>query len=473
VQGDGGRLNFADLRFWEILFCSVAGALLLRTLFWRWIRGRESGFDKASLMIVGLILLAAVSWVTLLIYLVVSFVSYAGLRWILKYHARHATKYLIVLVPLQLLPLFYYKYSDFVLNEVLGLNAAFARDLLIPVGISFYTFQLVGFVVDTLAWKRPLPTWLDSMNFAGFFPQLVAGPIERREDLLPQMERFKFRWLPHGLDEGAGWIVVGLFFKCCLADNLAEFFRGGPATNAYQVWWDNIVFGLRIYYDFAGYSLIAVGLGHCFGVRLTLNFTSPYAATSIAEFWRRWHITLSQWFRDYLYVPLGGGRVRWWAFNLLVVFLISGIWHGAGWNFVLWGGIHALYLIVTRLWGKRQSPAPVGWMLTMLAVIVSWLFFYETNLGRLGTKIGLLLSPAAYAPAGVSAIWNSLPQGDRILQAGIYWLAAVTLVFEWRSLRRANEAYALLRRKPVLIVLVVITILLSPGRQNGFIYFAF
>jgi alginate O-acetyltransferase complex protein AlgI len=292
-----------------------------------------------------------------------------------------------VLIPVQLLPLVFYKYANFMTNQVLSLDLDFFRGLVIPVGISFYTFQKVAFVVDTLQANKPMPRFLDYMNFAGFFPQIVAGPIERREDLLPQIEQFRFRWLPQDINDGASWIVVGLFFKCCLADNLALYFDPVSLINAYLIWLANVVFGLRIYYDFAGYSLIALGIARCFGIRLTLNFASPYCATSATEFWRRWHITLSQWFRDYMYIPMGGGRVPWWAFNVTLVFVGSGIWHGAGWNFVLWGAMHGAFLIMNRALGSRLGlPAVVSWTVTMLATFIAWLSFYELRPAVLFTK---------------------------------------------------------------------------------------
>ena len=303
-------MNFAELRFWEYLLSGLALIVGLRLLFSPVLLGREQLFDKIALLVLGLVLLMAVSWITFAIYLLVVAVTYGGLVWIRNHHEDHAKKYLMVLIPLQLAPLFYYKYADFVVNRVLGREFDTLRDLMIPVGISFYTFQKVAFVVDSLVFKHPLPRLLDYLNFAGFFPQIVAGPIERKTDLLPQMEGFRFRWQPRDIDDGAGWIALGLFFKCCLADNLAVYFSPSLASNAYQVWLANFLFGLRIYYDFAGYSLVAFGLARCLGVRLTLNFTSPYCSTDIGEFWRRWHITLSQWFRDYLYFPLGGGRVH-------------------------------------------------------------------------------------------------------------------------------------------------------------------
>ncbi len=465
-------MNFAEFRFWEYLLTGLVIIVALRRILPAVVT-RGPTFDKLALLVLGLVLLVAVSWVSFVLYLVVDVVTYLGLGWIQRHHSRHAVKYLWALIPLQLFPLFYFKYADFVVNGVLGLDLASLRGLLIPVGISFHSFQLVGLVVDTLVLKQPLPSLLDYLNFAGFFPQLVAGPIERRQDLLPQMESFRFRWLPRGIDEGAGWIVTGLFFKCCLADNLANAFNRAADANAYQIWLANLIFGLRIYYDFAGYSLVAVGLGHCFGVKLTLNFLSPYCSTDIGEFWRRWHITLSQWFRDYVYVPLGGGRVRYWAANIAVVFVVSGIWHGAGWNFIFWGALHALFLIVSRLAGPRRLPAPLGWLLTVGSAFLAWLFFYETNSGRLLAKLVMLGTPSAYGLDGLRATFAGIAPSDRILLAGMMGLVSVTLTAEWLSVRWLKEPFGYLRRRPVLVVLVILTVLLAPGKNNGFIYFAF
>src|SRR6266446_5738317 len=239
-------MNFAELRFWECLFGALAVILGVRYLCAYLARSALAVFDKVALFSLGLFLLLCVSWVTFLIFLVVAITTYVGLAWILKYHAKHGSKYLFVLIPLQVLPLVYYKYGDFVVNRVMGLNVDAFRNLVIPVGISFYTFQKVAFVIDTLALKSPLPRFLDYLNFAGFFPQIVAGPIERRADLLPQMESFRLRWLPDQINEGASWLAVGFFFKCCLADNLAGYFDRAPVANPYLVWLANVLFGLRI-----------------------------------------------------------------------------------------------------------------------------------------------------------------------------------------------------------------------------------
>lgn len=466
-------MNFAELRFWGYLLGGLLLVVLFRGVFARIASERLQSFDKVALLFLGLSLLLCVSWVTFIIFLAVAIGTYVGLAWIQRHHSRHALKYLWLLIPAQLLPLFYYKYANFVGNSVLRLDFDSLRDLVIPVGISFYTFQKVAFVIDTLVLARPRPAFLDYMNFAGFFPQIVAGPIERRQDLLPQMESFRFRWLPESINEGASWMAVGFFFKCCLADNLAGFFTQIPATNPFAVWIDNLVFGLRIYYDFAGYSLIAVGIARSLDIRLTLNFASPYCATSIAEFWRRWHITLSQWFRDYLYIPLGGGRVQYWAFNILAVFVVSGVWHGAGWNFVLWGVLHALFLIVNRSLNQVNLPSAFGWLLTMVAAFYSWLCFYEGNTRVLLAKMKLLVTPSAYrwsAAKEALAIW---PSGHLTVFIGVLLLTGATLLIEWLCIRRKGEPYFYLRTPELSLLLVVLTVLLAPGKNNGFIYFAF
>ncbi len=467
-------MNFAEVRFWQILFTALAVVLLLRVLFVRWLPARLQSCDRIGLLLLGWLLLLAVSWITFIIFLVVALGTYVGLRYLLRFADRVQMRSLLILIPLQLAPLFYFKYADFVTNGILRLEVSWLRSLIIPVGISFYTFQKVAFVLDTVAFKNPLPGFLDYMNFAGFFPQIVAGPIERRRDLLPQMQQFRFTWQRENLDEGASWIVVGLFFKCCLADTLASYFNPSSTTNAYLIWLANFLFGLRIYYDFAGYSLIAVGLARWLGIRLTLNFASPYCSTSMIEFWRRWHVTLSQWFRDYLYIPLGGGRVSWWSFNILIVFIISGIWHGAGWNFVIWGTMHGCFLIVGRsLAAKLKMPRPLAWFLTMMAVFAAWLCFYETRSGKLFAKLATLVSPAAYNSSALREALEPWLSASGLVMACFLVLSGITLLAEWQSVVRTNEPYYYLRKPGITALLVIFIVLFAAGKNNAFIYFAF
>ncbi len=461
-------MNFAELRFWLLLAGGLLVALGVRLAV---PTSARDLFDRVALALIGISLLLAVSWLTFLVYAGVMGVTFLGLRWILSHPDRRV--WALPLVAIQLAPLLFYKYGHFFTAEILRQPGWVAADLVIPVGISFYTFQKVAFVIDTVYRGQALPGFLDYANFAGFFPQIVAGPIERREDLLPQMEKFRFRWEPGALDAGASWVVVGLFLKMCLADNLAVFLQRDAGANAYLIWFNNLLFALRIYFDFAGYSLVALGLGAGFGVRLTLNFASPYLAASPGEFWRRWHITLSQWFRDYLYIPMGGNRVRRWALNLLLVFMVSGLWHGAGWNFIAWGFFHGVLLIVAAVsWPKGPRLGWLGRWLTLGAVLFSWMLFYETRTDVLVENLRTLASPVGYSKAALTGFLGWMKSANGVVASAFIALSAVVFWLEARSLVR-GEAYSEFRRPWVQAALIVLTVLLSPGVSNGFIYFAF
>lgn len=465
-------MNFGELQFWIILGSGLGLILGLRGLLSLRRQADLVRFDKVSLASLGLCMLGAVSWESLVIYVLVVLTTYWGLVLITR-RGGGSSRWLWILIPLQLAPLLYYKYSRFIAVEILGQRWSALEGLVIPIGISFYTFQKVAFAVDTLVARKSIPRFLDYLNFVAFFPQLVAGPIERRENLLPQIERFRFRWSAENLDEGVGWVVLGLFFKCCLADNLATFFDPSVAGEPLAIWRQNLLFGFRIYYDFSGYSLIAVGLGKCLGVNLTFNFQSPYCSTSPVEFWRRWHITLSQWFRDYIYIPMGAGRVPWWAFNVLVVFTVSGVWHGAGWNFLIWGLLHAALLVANRLMPKRRYPGWVGWGVTFLLVTYTWLCFYETRPKILAQKMLTIANPAHYSRSGFLAAAASLKDPNVYVSACFLALGAATLLLEWISLRRGKEAYHYLRGRRIMLALIILTVWLAPGKTNEFIYFAF
>ena len=467
-------MNFAEVRFWQLLLGALGVIFLVRYPVGLYRPSSLGDYDKTALACLGVFLLSAISLATIVVLVIVLICTYFGTWWALRNPNVKASHYLLILIPLQLAPLFYYKYSNFVCNQVMDLDIDAFRGLIIPVGVSFHSFQAVGFLIDTLILKQPLPRFLDFINYIGYFPQIVAGPIERRKDLLPPMEQFRFRWLPENINIGASYLVAGLFFKLCLADNLANLFDPSSRINPFSIWLANLVFGLRIYFDFAGYSLVAVGISYCLGIRLTLNFTSPYCSTNLAEFWRRWHITLSQWFRDYLYIPVGGGRVRWWAANLLLVFVVSGIWHGAGWNFILWGLLHGLGLIAYRLLPRNlKVPLVVGWLTTLLVTFLAWLCFYETNTSALIYKLNVLATPSSYnlaALRGAAAQWAG-PNG--LVLVIIFALASFVHVSEWVSLIKFKEPYYCLRRPGILFLLVVLTVALSPGNYNDFIYLAF
>ncbi|MBI3445515.1 MAG: MBOAT family protein [Magnetospirillum sp.] len=290
--------------------------------------------------------------------------------------------------------LIHYKYSAFAvtnLNWALGGQWPVPATIL-PLAISFFTFQKIGYLTDIRRGHVPRYGFLEFGLFVWFFPQLMAGPIVRHSEMIPQLERLDRRRLAPDLAIGFTLFAVGLAKKIFIADSAALYadfvFDGGsgPAPRLIEAWIGAIAYALQIYFDFSGYTDMAIGLARLFGIRLPLNFFSPYQSTSIIEFWRRWHITLSRFLRDYLYVSLGGNRHgpgRRYA-NLMVVMLLGGLWHGASWTFVIWGGLHGAYLVLNHAWralfpaaaaavSRRASLA--GWALTLLAVMVAWIPF--------------------------------------------------------------------------------------------------
>ncbi len=274
--------------------------------------------------------------------------------------------------------------------------------LILPLGISFYTFQSLSYVIDVYMGRIKAETHFGLYAlYVAFFPQLVAGPIGRAPELLHQ---FKDQPSPTAADVNAGlWLVgYGLFKKMCIADLIAPVVNGvfshSTQYNGSYLVIATVLFAFQIYCDFSGYSDIAIGIARIMGYRLMINFRQPYFSTSLTEFWRRWHISLSTWFRDYLYVPLGGSHVGFgrWALNILVVFLVSGVWHGAAWAFVAWGAIHGFGIVVERF--MKQGYAAVqsrfhvafapavlqgfGFLCTTAVVLIGWVFFRAASIDK-------------------------------------------------------------------------------------------
>ncbi len=285
-----------------------------------------------------------------------------------------------------------FKYAGFFGRTIqdLGLGAP-EISLALPLAISFYTFQQIAFLVDTARLGvATRPGILTYATFVGFFPQLVAGPIVRYREVANRLGRTRpFRISGAGLRLGATLVVIGLAKKVLIADTLAvvadSAFNTGSGLTLLDSWIGVVAFGLQIYFDFSGYSDIAIGLARMVGIRLPDNFAAPYRAGSIADFWSRWHMTLSRFLRDYLYIPLGGNRHGRWrtALNLMLVMALGGLWHGANWTFVIWGLLHGLYLMVHRLWrwlSPVRLPRPAAWALTFVCVMVAWVFFRAHSL---------------------------------------------------------------------------------------------
>lgn len=289
----------------------------------------------------------------------------------------------------------YYKYTNFFLASVNSLidSNFFVPNLILPLGISFYTFTQIGYLVDAYRGETKGANYdiITYILFISFFPQLIAGPILRHDELIPQFRNIrKLVFSQKNFALGLTMFSLGLSKKVLIADSISPWvtpvFNNPEAVSFIEAWVGAITYTLQLYFDFSGYSDMAIGLGLMFNIKLPINFNSPYKATSISDFWRRWHITLSNLLRDYLYIPLGGNRkgiVRQYA-NLIITMLLGGLWHGAGWNFVLWGGLHGVYLSVNHWWRKFKKPLPVllAWLLTFLSVMVSWVLFRAKDLNN-------------------------------------------------------------------------------------------
>jgi alginate O-acetyltransferase complex protein AlgI len=297
----------------------------------------------------------------------------------------------------------YFKYSNFFLENISLLTGAGfdIGQVILPLGISFITFQKIAYLVDAWQGKTREYNFMHFCLFVTFFPQLIAGPIVHHRDVMPQFARRSLHVFHHeNFSVGASIFVIGLFKKVVIADSLAQFATpvfaatgDGITLTFFEAWVGALAYTFQLYFDFSGYSDMAIGLARMFGVKLPLNFHSPYKATSIIDFWRRWHMTLSRFLRDYLYIPLGGSRkgpARRYL-NLLLTMLLGGLWHGAGWTFVIWGGLHGFYLLINHAWrGLLKSLGLDGlsgyraylvlaWLLTFLAVVIGWVYFRAPN----------------------------------------------------------------------------------------------
>lgn len=349
--------------------------------------------------------------------------------------------------------------------------------VILPAGISFYTFESMSYVIDVYRRKvKSTDNFFDFALFIAFFPKLVAGPIMRIDDLLPQIERKRVVTSEHILS-GVTLILVGLFRKVVIADaigGVVDVIFSNPAAHTTPELLKGIyLFALQIYCDFSGYSDIARGSSRLLGLDLMLNFDHPYFSANITEFWRRWHISLSTWFRDYLYIPLGGNRVAKWRgyLNTMIVFLVSGLWHGAAWTFVAWGGLHGLFLVVHRMLsgGKAavENKRDWRWLLSVVftfhCVLFAWIFFRAHGFGQAFAFINGIV-----ALRGMETLGAVLPS---IL---IPWLLLFAIDIPQFM---AKEHTALLRWpiavRNVAIAGMLFLIFLGLGTRAPFIYFQF
>jgi alginate O-acetyltransferase complex protein AlgI len=280
----------------------------------------------------------------------------------------------------------YFKYADFLIeNFNLGFN--FNTELLhlaLPLAISFFTFQQIAYLVDSYKQETNEYNFLNYALFVTFFPQLIAGPIVHHKEMMPQFEKTRNKIKNHrNIAIGIFIFSIGLFKKVVIADTFAVWATNGfdvaTTLNLFEAWATSLSYTFQLYFDFSGYTDMAIGLALLFNIRLPVNFNSPYKATNIQDFWRKWHVTLSRFLRDYVYIPLGGNKKGGFGMynNLMATFIIGGLWHGAGWTFIFWGFLHGLALIIQRLWGKLNFKlwTWLAWLITFNFVNITWIFF--------------------------------------------------------------------------------------------------
>ncbi|GAB3036269.1 MBOAT family O-acyltransferase [Bowmanella dokdonensis] len=333
--------------------------------------------------------------------------------------------FLVFGISVNLILLAYYKYAGFILFNLNNLfDTHFSLgDIILPLAISFYTFQQIAYLIDSYQGKTKEYRFLHYALFVSFFPQLIAGPIVHHKEMLPQFaSSHPFALSKQNLIIGLSIFSIGLFKKTVLADGIALYANPvfaaadtGTSLDFFSAWGGALAYTFQLYFDFSGYSDMALGLARMFGIILPLNFYSPYKAANISEFWRRWHMTLSRFLRDYLYIPLGGNRVgpsRRYT-NLMITMLLGGLWHGAGWNFVIWGALHGAYLSVSHAWAHLMKKLGLGathsrlylflaWLLTMFAVVIGWVFFRATTLdGAMGMLQAMVGGNGIALPQGI------------------------------------------------------------------------
>tara|TARA_B110000090_G_scaffold90795_1_gene102959 strand:+ start:1989 stop:3437 length:1449 start_codon:yes stop_codon:yes gene_type:complete len=390
----------------------------------------------------------------------------------------------------------FFKYYNFFLDNFITAFSFFGTEIkanslniILPVGISFYTFQTLSYTIDVYKRKlEPTTDFIAFSAFVSFFPQLVAGPIERATHLLPQFYKKRTFEYSKAVD-GMRQILWGLFKKIVIADNCAEFanqiFNNSADLNGSTLVLGALFFTFQIYGDFSGYSDIAIGTSRLFGFDLMRNFNFPYFSRDIAEFWRRWHISLSTWFRDYLYIPLGGSRGGTWmkVRNTFAIFIVSGFWHGANWTFIVWGALNAIYFLPLLLTNNNRNNLETVaqgkffpsikelsyMMLTFGLTVFAWIFFRANNIGHAISYISEILSPSLFSTPKFIGMRSALTT---------IVLVAIFVLVEWKG-REGQYAIAHLGikwKRPIRYVMyyaIIIAIFWFGGKEQQFIYFQF
>ncbi len=478
-----------------MLFNSIDFAIFLPIVFilyWFFFKKNLSG-QNTLLLVSSYVFYAWWDYRFLFLLIFSTFLDYfTGLRIFNSKTPSLKKTWLVISVCINLGFLVYFKYYNFFIDSFAALlnTAGFkphiaTLNLILPIGISFYTFHGLSYVLDIYNNKfKPTQNIVDYSLFVSFFPLLVAGPIERATHLLPQVQNnrtFNYTQVLNGLKQ----ILWGLVKKIVIADKCAEYadliFNNSEHYNGSTLLVGAILFTVQIYGDFSGYSDIALGTAKLFGFELLKNFEYPYFSRDIAEFWRRWHISLSSWFRDYLYIPLGGSKVNVWKKirNTFIIFIVSGFWHGANWTFIVWGALNAIYFVPLLLSNKNRNNLTIvaaGKLIptlketisiaaTFLLTVFAWIFFRAADIGHALRYIRSLFSPALF----------SVPE---VFPKDLFIFVALFFCIEWYGKDEYNPLNKISNSLPKFFrwsfyYLLIILIINSSGEGQKFIYFQF
>lgn len=377
--------------------------------------------------------------------------------------------------------LLYFKYADFFLenfNAATGLGVPLLR-IALPIGISFYTFQIISYTVDVYRGEPAQKNLIHLAAYVAMFPQLIAGPIVRYSDIAQQLEHRS-----HSTALAAGGVrrfLIGLGKKILIANQLGELcsvFRASDEKSVLFYWLYAVAFALHIYFDFSGYSDMAIGLGKVFGFHFLENFNYPYISASITEFWRRWHISLGTWFRDYVYIPLGGNRVgrARQLLNILVVWMLTGFWHGAAWNFVVWGLMFAVLLIMEKLWLLKplSKCRPLAHLYVVFFVVISFVIFNAENMGQALSDIGGLFGAGGIPLVSAEAVY-CLRSFALVLILAVFGATPLLRngLVRLSQYPTAGKVLNALEPFTLFVLLLVMTGYLVDGSFNPFLYFRF
>lgn len=404
-------------------------------------------------------------------------------------------------VIINLLVLFYFKYFDFFLDNI---NVLFGskfpmKNILLPLGISFFTFQQISFLVDTYRGELNTVSFIDYALFVSFFPQLIAGPIVVHEEMLPQFSRIgnDYRSKEEKIEiftKGVYVFVLGLAKKVLIADTFGcavDFaYNNINAINGLESLITILFYSLQLYFDFSGYCDMAKGIAGMFGMKIANNFNSPYKATNIVEFWKRWHITLSRFFTKNIYIPLGGnrkGEARMYI-NYLLVFFLSGLWHGAGWNFILWGMMHGMLYVVTKWWLKYNKKTHViSRAFTFIYVSIAWVYFRASSVGEANMLLkNIFTKPWTLPGSGITDAFNlgefwyilkvlkmaSLPHSEYYIMI-IFMIVILCLTFWGKNIDELAVKFKPTIRNAAVTAIIFIWCVVSLSGVSTFLYFNF